>query len=229
MKVEVKLEGENDLYRALEDYDNDLARSLDEQLVSYLRPVVAKAKSYIPTKAPLSGWGKPLSNQNPSYRPFPKYNPFEARAKIGYETRPAKKDKNGFVYAAQIYNASASGAIYETAGRKHPNGRVVVQDIYRKKYGNPYSVDPRRPNKIGGTGDYKSNNPFASQQFIQALPPIVKGNREKLRGRKSKKMDGRVIFRAWAETNGQVRTKCLKAVEKTEELFYKRAQRRLAG
>lgn len=227
MRIETKLEGEGNLYRALDDLDDNLAKSLDDELVSYLRPVVDKAKSYIPTKAPLSGWGKPLANQNPSYRPFPKFNAFEARAKIGYETRPQRKTKNGFLYGALIYNASASGGIYETAGRKNPNGRAVAQDIYRKKFGTPYGVDPRNPKKIGR--DFKSNNPFASYQFIAALPPITKAAKTKSKGRKSRKMDGRVIFRAWAETNGQVRAKCIKAIETTKDKFNKTMQRRLAA
>jgi hypothetical protein len=38
-------------------------------------------------------------------------------------------------------------------------------------------------------------------------------------GRLSRMMNGRVIFRAWAETNGQVTPKIIKAMEKAKVKF----------
>ena len=227
--LEAKVEGGYNLFVALENYDKDLSINLKNQFVEYLKPVVNKARSYIPTRAPLSGWGKGAKSPDTNYRPFPSFNYFEAKRGIDFRSGNVIPDSKGFVYGAIIYNASASGAIYEVAGRKNPQGRFPAQDIYRKQYANPYGVNPRNPQSIKGTRDYKSNNPFASYQFINALPPIPPAAKSGRRGRPSNKMRGRAIFRAYAETNGQVRAKVIKAMELTETEFRKRMQKRYAA
>lgn len=212
----VEVVGAVQLREALKRYAPDLSKELQKEIGGYLKPVVNKARSYVPDRAPLSGWGLGTTQAYAvNYRPFPKFYAPKMKHGISYTTVPSKPNKKGFVYLARIYNASAPGAIYEAAGRLHPNGRVVAQDIYRKQYGNPYGVDPRKPLGIGR--DFKSLNPFASIQFINALPPIVKGPQS--RGRPSRKMNGRLIFRAWAETHGQVVPKVLAAMVSAKDKF----------
>lgn len=188
----VEVKGAVQLRKALRKYAPDLSRELKKEIGSYLKPVVQKSRSYIPSVSPLSGWSKPIKSQNLSYRPFPKFNSFEAKRGIGYTTVPPKPNKSGFTYLAQIYNQSATGTIFETAGRRNP-------------WGSPKS---------------KSNNPYAGRQFIAALPPLTKPTRESDNPAKDKiKMTGRAIFRAWAETNGQITPKVIKAMVNTKAKF----------
>jgi hypothetical protein len=52
------------------------------------------------------------------------------------------------------------------------------------------------------------------------MPELYKVPRKaSQRGRLSRMMNGRVIFRAWAETNGQVTPKVIKAMETAKVKF----------
>lgn len=190
--------------KALRKYQPDLAKELNKEMASYLSPVAKQARSYLPLTAPLSNWGKDVSStETVNYRPFPRYNVLKARRGIGYTTSPSKPNRSGFSYLAQIFNSEASGAIYETAGRKNPNGQPWVGG--RKTSSKKYS---------------HSNNPNAGYQFIHSMPQLYhvpqKANQS---GKSSRKMSGRAIFRAWAETNGQVTPKVIKAMENAKIKF----------
>lgn len=186
-------------------------------MASYLSPVTKQAKSYLPLQAPLSGWGKAVSSaETINYRPFPRYNALKARRGVGYTTTPSKPNKQGFIYFAQIFNSEAGGAIYETAGRKNPDGRAPVGSRVLKEYGGSLSMEGNRRSKKS----YNSNNPFAGYQFVHSMPELYKVPRKANQsGRLSRKMNGRVIFRAWAETNGQVTPKVIKAMESAKVKF----------
>jgi hypothetical protein len=98
---------------------------------------------------------------------------------------------------AAIYNKSAVGAIYETAGRKNPNGQPWVGP------------------KAGGASKKvsRSNNPTAGKTFIDNLDPLVSS----LQGQ------GRLIYRAWAEDKGKAHGIVMRAVDKSITEFYARS------
>ncbi len=50
-------------------------------------------------------------------------------AGIGYNAGDNRTFKNGFKVSNYVYNVSAPGRIYETAGRKNPQGRAPFQQI----------------------------------------------------------------------------------------------------
>jgi hypothetical protein len=105
------------LRNAMKKFTPDLAKETQKEMAALLKPITAKARGFIPAKSPLSGWGKiPVTGR------FPYYNAKAAKAGIGYKTTPSKPNRQGFTSLARIQNASASGAIYETAGRKNPGG-----------------------------------------------------------------------------------------------------------
>ena len=115
MPVQVK--GGIELRKALRKFTPDLAKDTQREMAALLKPIAAKARGYMPATAPLSGWGKmPITGT------FPYYNAKAARGGVGYKTTPSKPNRQGFRSLARIQNASASGAIYETAGRKNPGG-----------------------------------------------------------------------------------------------------------
>ena len=116
MPTEVK--GALDLRKALKKFTPDLAKETQKELGSLLKPITQKARGFIPSEAPLSGWGKASINGR-----FPEWSSQAAKRGIGYKTTPSRPNRSGFRALARIVNNSAAGAIFETAGRVNPNGR----------------------------------------------------------------------------------------------------------
>jgi hypothetical protein len=116
MPVEVK--GAIELRKALRDYAPDLAKKLNFEMAAALKPVVNEAKGFMPSQSPLSGWAVRKSSK----ARFPMYDPIVAKKGITYKVSPSKSNSRGFKSLARLWNKSAAGAIYETAGRKNPAG-----------------------------------------------------------------------------------------------------------
>ena len=112
----VAVKGGIELRKALKKYTPDLAKEMQKEMASLLKPITAKARGFIPSDAPLSGWGK----ASPDAKWY--WNGRAAKKGVGYKTTPSKVNRSGFKSLARIQNASMSGAIYETAGRKNPGG-----------------------------------------------------------------------------------------------------------
>jgi len=188
----VDIRGNTDLRKALRIFAPDLEKTLRDEMKAGLAPVVKQARGFVPSTSPMSGWA-PRSFTEAR---FPFYNANTIRKGIGYSTLVSKPNKNGFTSMARIYNQSAIGAIYETSGRKNPNGQAWVGP------------------KAGGTGKgvSRSINPKAGQQFIENLDPLVTS----LKGR------GRLIYRAWAANRGVTEGIVNKAVDKAITQFYAR-------
>jgi hypothetical protein len=112
----VAVKGGIELRKALRKFTPDLAKETQKEMGSLLKPIAAKARGFVPSDAPLSGWGK----ANVDARWY--WNGRAAKKGVGYKTTPSKVNRSGFRSLARIQNASMSGAIYETAGRKNPGG-----------------------------------------------------------------------------------------------------------
>lgn len=187
------------LRKALAAYAPDLAKELTQELGKILKPVVAEARSFVPPTSPMSGW-QPRSF---SEAKFPTYDAGIIRRGIIYKTTPSQPNPRGFVNTIRIQNKTAVGAIYERAGRKNGQGQDWVGP------------------KAGGTSKSvsRSVNPYAGNQFIsnlgQLYGPSKKGNSS---------MMGRLIFRAWAKTQGRANASVLKAIENTSAAFNRRTQ-----
>jgi hypothetical protein len=214
MPTEIK--GAIELRKALREFTPSLAKETQKEIGALLKPITAKARGFVPNKAPLSGWGQPAVTGK-----FPRYSASEAKRGIGYKTTPSKPNKKGFRALARIQNASASGAIYETAGRVNPNGRDQAK---RREVNIPgmNSVYTTSTGKNYG----KSNNPEAGSLFVQAMNQegrIVDAYTRSpgASGRSSRKMKGRVIFRAWAEDGGKTNAAVIKAIENSAIKFNK--------
>ena len=211
MPTEVK--GALELRKAIRKFSPELAKETRKELASLLAPIVKTARGFIPSQAPISGWGKASSNGR-----FPEWSSAEAKRGIGYKTSPSKPNRSGFRSIARIVNASAAGAIYETAGRKNPNGReqAKMRDVFIPSTGERYKTST-------GKNYGKSNNPGAGNMFIEAIDQygqIVDASNQTGAGRRTSKMKGRAIFRAWAEDGGKTNAAVLKAIENTKIKFY---------
>ena len=223
MPTQVK--GAVELRKALKEFTPDLAKETQKEIGSILKPITAKARGFIPSTSPLSGWAD--SNQKGAWSKRI-WSSSAAKRGIGYKTTPSKPNRSGFRSLARIVNASAAGAIYETAGRKNPQGRP--QAPLRQV------LAPNHPNfgktiRSGTKNQSMSNNPYAGQQFIDALNQtgqIVNAfqRKESQAGRATRKLKGRAIFRAWAEDQGKANAAVIKAIEKSKVKFEARMRAR---
>ena len=193
MPTKVELRGNVDLRKAMRSFTPDLEKNLRKDLRDALKPVVNKAKGFAPSQSPLSGW----SSSSFSEGNFPKYNRTTVANGITYSTSAGRQTRKGFTSQAAIMNQSAGGAIFETAGRKNPNGQRWVGP------------------KVGGRskGVSRSSNPKAGATFIANLPPLVK----------TPEGEGRLIYRAWSASQGVAKGAALSAIDKTKQEFYARS------
>ena len=195
----VEVVGALGLRKALNQYAPDLAKELTRELGATLRPVVRDARGFVPSESPMSGWAP----RSFSEARFPNYNASIIKSGIVYKTSPSQTNRAGFTNTIRIQNKSMLGAIYETAGRKNGQG----QDWVGPKGGG------------ASKGVSRSNNPYAGNQFISNLGNLygsMKGN--------DHRMMGRLIFRAWAKTQGKANLAVIRSIENTTKKFNARTQ-----
>lgn len=194
--------GALELRKALKKVQPELAKQTEKEIRGLLKVIAVKAKGFVPSEAPLSGWGNAVGVWENRV-----FSTSDIRRGIGYSTAASKPNKRGFRSIATIFNKTAAGAIYETAGRKNPTGQPS-QESTRGKYSSYVDTS----NKVN-----KSANPYAGKQFIDALPPLVDSQQSGVAGRRTRKTKGRLLFRAWAEDQGKTNAAVLKAIGKTME------------
>lgn len=187
----VEVAGLKELQKAMRSIQPDLSAELKTEIKSFLNPLVKKAKRYAPVKiSGLSNWtiqGKKITAKSSSFNTgFPRYSVIDVRRGIKSEIYPTKPNRSGFVSLVRIVNQSAGGSIYETAGRKNPNG----QTWNRKSGSHKYS---------------HSRNPQAGKHFIESMGEMAGTGKSR----------GRLIYRAWDEDQGKALAAIMKAVEKT--------------
>jgi hypothetical protein len=146
----VAVKGVIELRKALNKFAPDLAKELTKEITTSLKVIQRSARGFVPSSAPsnLYNWDR-VSSSNPKtfnasgrVRAFPRYDAAVIKRGIVYRTGYGKPNSKGFRSLFRVRNNSAAGAIYETAGRKNPNG------------------DPKS----------KSNNPTAGARFVQQGP-----------------------------------------------------------
>jgi hypothetical protein len=151
LKVEIR--GNADLVKALRAFTPDLEKQMRKELQAALIPVVKKARGFVPSESPMSGW----QARSFSEARFPVFNYQTITRNIVLENKVSKRDRNGFSSIARIINKSAAGAIYETARRPQA------------------WVGP----KASGTskGVSRSVNPGAGAKFVENLGIVVKSDK----------------------------------------------------
>ena len=119
----VRLEGAVALRKALRAFTPDLAKETQKEIAAFLKPVVKEARGYLPSESQtLSNWSSAKKTETAK---FPRYDYALAKRGITYKTTPSKPNRRGFRALASIFNKTAAGAIYETAGRKNPSSTFV--------------------------------------------------------------------------------------------------------
>jgi hypothetical protein len=188
----VEIRGAVDLRKALRNFAPDLAKEMNREIAAALKPIVRDARGFVPSSAPMSGW----EVRNPTQARFPFFDASAIKRGIGYKTSPSKANARGFRSLAEINNKSAIGAIYETAGRKNPNGQ-------------PWVGPGKRKNQKKFS---HSNNPEAGAKFIRNLDPLVGSGNDR----------GRLIYKAWQKNQGKAQDAYFKAVQNAISRFNKR-------
>ena len=213
-----EVENALELRLALKKYMPDLAKETQDEMANALRPVVARARGFIPADAKLlSGWVKGTASiDTTNYRAFPTFSSSDAKRGLGYRVTPSRPNKSGFVSLARIQQSNAGGAIYETAGRLNPNGKRQGPIVDRYKNG--------IYDQTTHTGKQYSTslNPNAGQQFMDNLNsagPLVNARPKGMQGRPSRKQIGRAMYRAYAEDNGVALKALMKAIENAKYKF----------
>jgi hypothetical protein len=161
MPVEVK--GAIALRKALRNYSPLLAKALPKEMGLALRPVAKTARGYAPSESQiLSNWLPRPESQGT----FPTYTPKIVKAGIGYKTTPSKANRRGFRSLARLFNKSAAGAIYETAGRVNLNSQFV------RNLNNKYSASMKGTDKMQGRvlfRAYEENQGKARDGVLKAI------------------------------------------------------------
>jgi hypothetical protein len=218
----VNVIGVKDVLAGLEFIDEDMRQRIRTAIDPLMRGVAFTAKTMVKQDSEvLSGWAKPISSPDLKYKPFPKYNAEVVRQGIGYNPGENKTFKNGFKVSNYVYNASRPGAIYEVAGRLNPQGRAPFQMTPSKGASGTYT---KRSARSKAFEEYKSNNPFASQQFVAALEPVTAQPKIKDMRGGGRKTKGRLIYKAWAQDSPKVYEAILKAISATAIDFNKKTE-----
>jgi len=228
MPVEVK--GLVEVQKALKKFVPDLYKEMNKEIRSAMRVVIADAKRQVPNQLQdLSGWqdeGKTVVSRTAGKsRGFPKYNPNVIKKGLTSSVGRSRRNRAGFVNSYKLLNRSAAGAIYETAGRKNPNGRAPMQSLYASNFVQGDEGTYKSGGKIlrRSTRNYNSNNPFAGYQFVQAVNAEAK--LESIgRGRKNQ---GRLLYAAFARDQGKVTKATFKAIDKAIFTFNSSIKRRI--
>jgi hypothetical protein len=109
-----ELKGASALRKALKQFSPDLDKEARDEMVGFLKPLVKKARGFMPSNSSLpSGW---VGASEPGQ--FPKYDASIARRGVGYKLTPTKPNRQGWISTVSIHNKTAGGVIYEWAGRK---------------------------------------------------------------------------------------------------------------
>jgi hypothetical protein len=218
----VEVVGVKDVLKGLNFIDMDMRRRVVAAVDPLMRGVASKAKGFVPGNGDvLSGWTKAGTGTGK----FPKYDSSVVRAGIGYNSGQNKTFSNGFKVYNFVYNASRPGAIYEVAGRLNPQGRAPFQMTPSKGASGTYTL---KSPKSKAFREFNSSNPFASQQFIAALPKVTSQPKfEGVRGG-NRKTKGRLVYKAWAEDSPRIYQAIKEAINATATHFNKTTQQRIA-
>jgi hypothetical protein len=209
--------GVKDVQAGLSFIDEDMRERIRAAIDPLMRQIAENSKKEVPSNNDvLSGWSKPISSPDIKYKPFPKYDAQIVKDGIGYNPGKNKIMKNGFQVSNYVYNVSRAGSIYETAGRLNPQGRAPFEMITSKGATGTYT---KRSARSKAFEEFKSNNPFASQQFIAALEPVTSQPKIKdIRGG-GRKTKGRLIYKVWARDSAKIYEAILKAIDKSTTEF----------
>jgi len=213
----VVVEGLGELRIALKEFAPDIAKNMNKRIRSEVTPIVKDARAKVPSAI----FGTPNNwsnyegiNKNPTgYAYFPQYNPSEIRRGLTYSMARQKRTRNGYVSMVTLLNKNPAGAISETAGRSHPQGRPQYATRHTKM-GFAYQVRTSRQSM--------SDNPKAGKMMIDRLDARM-GTMKNFKSEGSTKTRGRLLYAAYAENQGRALDAIMKAIDESKAEFVRRS------
>jgi hypothetical protein len=216
--------GVKELMQGLNYIDEDMQARISAAIKPAMIGIRNKARGFVPSNNEvLSGWTK-TAKPNADYRPFPHFDSAMAKGGIGFKQGENKTFKNGFRVSDYVYNISAGGSIYETAGRLNPQGRAPFMRVAAGELGGIEAFNRPTKGKRRGSKSYNSPNPFAGYQFVTALPTVTAQPKIKDIVSGGRKTKGRLIYKAWAQDSDKVYAAIVKAVDSTVDNFNNKTQ-----
>lgn len=130
----IVLTGLTETMNALDAFDKDAKKAFERVINEELGVAKDKARALMPSTPPMSGWRTtPPKNPRKTTRGgagWPEWSYDAIRSGIGVTKAQGRVRRNYTTSAGAIKNASASGAIFETAGRlKKPHSAAGEQFI----------------------------------------------------------------------------------------------------
>jgi hypothetical protein len=175
----------------MKDFDENLYKGMQKQIKGAMIPIRDKARSYAPANSEvLTNWFTPSSMAN-SVLYKPKYRAFPK-----YDQSETRKNI--------VYRAG------KNKRNKGTNFNVTNYVANVKSPGGAIYETAGRKSGPGGNPNTASLNPNASLQFISSFGPLYG---------KSRDMQGRLIYRAWAEDQGRVTHGVLLAINTAVKTF----------
>jgi hypothetical protein len=157
-----ELKGAVALRKSLRAFAPELGKETQKEIASFLKPIVRQARGYMPSNSDVpSGWV--LGTQKGKWERIA-YDAGIARRGIGYKTTPSRANNRGFRALASILNKSASGAIYETAGRKSG-----IQGNFNSKLGGQFRGSGQKMTGRAMFRAYAEDEGKAKGHVIQAI------------------------------------------------------------
>jgi len=115
----VNVTGVKQLIAGMDAVDKNLNKEMQAEIKNAMIPIRDRARGYMPANEEvLSGWNKINVTAEQKYRAFPFYDQNVARNGIVYSAGQSRRNVAGFSLVNYVANKSASGSIFETAGRK---------------------------------------------------------------------------------------------------------------
>jgi len=115
-----KIVGLDETVRALRQFDPDALKKMNKTIYAAMKIAQIDARKLAPSVAPFSGWARPVKQGRWADLTFT-----PRAVKMGLKTKIDRARKRG-TWTSKAYlliNANPAGAIYETAGRKNPQGK----------------------------------------------------------------------------------------------------------
>lgn len=150
IKLNASLKGYNDFKKQLKEFDPDLRRAMDREVRGVLKPIAAKAATFVPER-PLSGWRLGSGRVGPER--MPDWDQGEVRKNIKVRQGGRRRRGNATQAAWKISNLSAAGSAMETAGKRN-DGNPPMGDVFIKAltlyHGKPSRLIYRAWDEAGG-------------------------------------------------------------------------------
>ena len=172
----VNVTGVKELIKAMDLVDSNLNKEMQDEIKAVMIPVRDKAKGYMPANAEvLSGWRKINVTLEQKYRAFPFYDQDVAKNGIYYSKGSTRRNQSGFSVTNFVANKSASGAIFETAGRKNRRGASNSKSL-NPNAGIQFIESAENISQLKGEGNQRGRAIYRAwfEESNKVYPAVVK-------------------------------------------------------